>query len=62
MLFRSVIRAAESAENRHYKEIRGMALQMAWMQARWEREVSMRGDVAYAKKFIQLELDVAHAW
>lgn len=58
----TVIRAAEGAEKRHTKELRGMALQMEWMQARWEREVSMRADSAYAKKFLQLELDIAHAW
>ncbi|KAG7134556.1 Spindle pole body component like protein [Verticillium longisporum] len=56
----TVIRAAEGAEERHGKELRGMALQMEWMQARWEREVSMRADAAYAKKFLQLELEVAH--
>ncbi|KAM0322429.1 hypothetical protein ACHAQA_009496 [Verticillium albo-atrum] len=55
----TVIRAAEGAEERHTKELRGMALQMEWMQARWEREVSMRADAAYAKKFLQLELEIA---
>jgi chromosome segregation ATPase len=58
----TVIRAAEGAEERHTKELRGMALQMEWMQARWEREAMMRADAAYAKKFLQLELDVANTW
>ncbi|KAL2752216.1 hypothetical protein ACRALDRAFT_2142070 [Sodiomyces alcalophilus JCM 7366] len=57
----TVIRAAENAEKRHSKELRGMALQMEWMQARWEREACMRADAAYAKKFLQLELEVANA-
>ncbi|UQC80749.1 microtubule associated protein [Colletotrichum lupini] len=57
----TVIRAAENADAKHTKELRGMTLQMEWMQARWKREVSMRADAAYAKKFLQLELDIANA-
>lgn len=58
----TVVRAADGAEVRHRKEVRGMVMQMDWMQARWEREASMRTDAAYAKKFIQLQLDIASAW
>ncbi|KAI0104232.1 hypothetical protein GGR51DRAFT_549499 [Nemania sp. FL0031] len=57
----AVIRAANSAQRRHEKEIRGMALQMEWMQARWERESKLRNDSAFAKKFLQLRLDIADA-
>ncbi|CAM1503785.1 Fc.00g013760.m01.CDS01 [Cosmosporella sp. VM-42] len=57
----TVIRAAESAEERHKKELRGMVMQMEWMQARWQREAALRADGAYAKKFLQLQLDVANA-
>ncbi|KAJ4255017.1 hypothetical protein NW762_009821 [Fusarium torreyae] len=57
----TVIRAAESADERHKKELRGMVMQMEWMQARFQREASLRADAAYAKKFIQLQLDVANA-
>ncbi|KAH7015145.1 putative spindle-pole body protein [Ilyonectria destructans] len=57
----TVIRAAEGAEERHKKELRGMVMQMEWMQARWKREASLRADAAYAKKFIQLQLDIANA-
>lgn len=39
-----------------------MMLQMEWMQARWEREASLRSDAAYAKKFLQLQLNIADAW
>ncbi|EHK43710.1 hypothetical protein TRIATDRAFT_35684 [Trichoderma atroviride IMI 206040] len=38
-----------------------MMLQMEWMQARWEREASLRSDAAYAKKFLQLQLNIADA-
>jgi hypothetical protein len=34
---------------------------MEWMQARFKREASLRADAAYAKKFLQLQLDVANA-
>ncbi|KAI0880944.1 Pericentrin-AKAP-450 domain of centrosomal targeting protein-domain-containing protein [Annulohypoxylon maeteangense] len=57
----AVIRAADTAEKRHTKEIRGMALQMQWMQARWEREASLRNDAAFAKKFLSLQLEIADA-
>ena len=58
----TVVRAAEGAEERHKKELRGMVMQMEWMQARWEREASLRSDAAYAKRFLQLQLNVANAW
>jgi chromosome segregation ATPase len=58
----TVVRAAEGAETRHKKELRGAVVQMEWMQKRWEREASLRSDAAYAKKFLQLQLDVANAW
>jgi len=58
----TVVRAAESAEERHKKELRGVVMQMEWMQARWEREALLRSDAAYAKRFLQLQLDVANAW
>ncbi|KJZ72407.1 hypothetical protein HIM_08210 [Hirsutella minnesotensis 3608] len=57
----TVVRAAQGAEERHAKEVRGMVMQMEWMQARWEREASLRTDAAFAKRFLQLQLDVANA-
>ncbi|KAM0261320.1 hypothetical protein ACHAQJ_002351 [Trichoderma viride] len=57
----TIVRAAESAQARHKKELRGMMIQMEWMQARWEREASLRSDAAYAKKFLQLQLSIANA-
>lgn len=58
----TVVRAAQGAEERHQKELKGMVMQMEWMQARWEREASLRSDAAFAKRFLQLQLDVANAW
>lgn len=58
----TVVRAAEGAETRHKKELRGAVVQMEWMQKRWEREAGLRSDAAYAKRFLQLQLDVANAW
>ncbi|PHH81269.1 hypothetical protein CDD82_1169 [Ophiocordyceps australis] len=56
-----VVRGAHSAQERHAQELRAMVMQMEWMQARWEREAAKRCDVACAKAFVQLQLDVAHA-
>jgi len=57
----AVIRAADAASKKHEQEIRGVALQMQWMQARWEREVKLRNDAAFAKKYISLQLEIAQA-
>jgi chromosome segregation ATPase len=58
----AIVRAAEAAEHRHVKQMRGMTMQMEWMQARWERELRMRDDAAFAKKYLQLELSSRDAW
>jgi chromosome segregation ATPase len=58
----AIIRAAEAAEQRHAKEIRGMCMQLEWMQARWERESRLRADAAYAKRYLLLELQVRDTW
>ncbi|GAO16573.1 uncharacterized protein UV8b_01429 [Ustilaginoidea virens] len=57
----TLVRAAESAQGQHKKEVKGMVMQMEWMQARWEREALLRSDAAFAKGFVQLQLDVANA-
>ncbi|KAI1863648.1 hypothetical protein JX265_008865 [Neoarthrinium moseri] len=57
----AVIRAADEASRRHEKELRGLAMQMRWMQARWERETKLRSDAAFAKRFLELRLSVAEA-
>lgn len=58
----AIVRAAEAAEHRHTKQMRGMCMQMEWMQARWERELRMRDDAAFAKRYLLLELDVRDTW
>lgn len=57
----AVIRAADEAARRHEKELRGLAMQMRWMQARFERETKLRHDAAFAKKFLELRLNIAEA-
>ncbi|KAK7931911.1 hypothetical protein PG985_002623 [Apiospora marii] len=57
----AVIRAADEAARRHEKEIRGLALQMQFMHARWERESRLRSDAAFAKKYLELRLSLAEA-
>ncbi|KAI0517746.1 hypothetical protein F5B22DRAFT_602196 [Xylaria bambusicola] len=57
----AVIRAADLAQRRHEKELRGMNLQIEWIKALWERESKLRHDGAFAKKYLQLRLDIADA-
>ncbi|KAK8069303.1 myosin heavy chain [Apiospora phragmitis] len=57
----AVIRAADEAARRHEKEIRGLALQIQFMHARWERESRLRSDAAFAKKYLELRLSLAEA-
>lgn len=54
----TIVRAAEAAESRHLKQMRAMCTQMEWMQARWERELRMRDDAAFAKQFLITEMNV----
>lgn len=54
----TIVRAAEAAENRHIKQMRAMCTQMEWMQARWERELRMRDDAAFAKQFLISEMNI----
>ena len=58
----AVIRAADSAQRRHEKELRGMQLQMEYIEALLKRESKLRHDGAFAKKYLQLRLDIADAW
>ncbi|KAM7197196.1 myosin-7 [Naviculisporaceae sp. PSN 640] len=54
----AIIRAAEAAERRHEKEIRGLVMQMEWMKVMWDREARLREDVAFAKRYLLLEVEI----
>jgi hypothetical protein len=58
----AIIRAAEAAERRHEKEIRGMVMQMEWLKACWDREAKLRSDAAFAKRYLLLEVQIRDAW
>ncbi|KAK4184453.1 hypothetical protein QBC35DRAFT_505917 [Podospora australis] len=57
----AIIRAAEAAEKRHEKEIRGMVMQMEWFKACWDREAKLRSDAAFAKRYLLLEVQIRDA-
>ncbi|KAK4240763.1 hypothetical protein C8A03DRAFT_12933 [Achaetomium macrosporum] len=57
----AIIRAAEAAEKRHEKEIRGMVMQLEWLKACWDREARLRNDVAYAKRYLMMEVQIRDA-
>ncbi|KAJ4414789.1 hypothetical protein N0V82_007704 [Gnomoniopsis sp. IMI 355080] len=54
----TIVRAAEAAERQHLKQMRSMAVQMEWMQARWQRELRLRDDAAFAKQFLISEMNI----
>lgn len=57
-----IVRAAEAAEHRHAQQMTNMVMQIEWMQARWERELRMRDDAAFAKDFLISELNMKEQW
>ena len=58
----AIIRAAEAAERRHEKEIRGMVMQMEWLKACWDREARLRSDASFAKQYLLMEVQIRDAW
>jgi chromosome segregation ATPase len=58
----ALVRASEAQRIRHEKELKGLAMQIEWMQARWEREANLRQDAAFAKHYLSLELEMRVAW
>lgn len=58
----AIVRAAEAADQRHARQVRGLDMQVECFKNLWHREQRLREDAAYAKRFLQLQLEVAHAW
>lgn len=58
----AIIRAAEAAERRHEKEIRGLVMHMEWLKACWDREARLRTDAAFAKKYLLMQVKVRDEW
>jgi chromosome segregation ATPase len=55
---------AEAAQNekRHGAEIKGLAKQIGYLRARCQREQAFRADLAYAKKFFLMQVQLYSAW
>ncbi|KAE8449961.1 hypothetical protein EG329_007100 [Mollisiaceae sp. DMI_Dod_QoI] len=51
----------EEKEKIHVKEMRGMSMQMEWLRKKWAREEHFRASAAYAKKYMQLQIDLFEA-
>ncbi|RDL32506.1 uncharacterized protein BP5553_08962 [Venustampulla echinocandica] len=51
----------EEKEKRHVKELRGMGLQIDWLRARCRREETFRASAAYAKRYMNLQIDMYQA-
>ena len=55
---------AEAAQSgkRHGAEIKGLAKQIGYLRARCQREQGFRADLAYAKKFFLMQVQLYSAW
>ena len=49
-------------EKRLKREVRGLAMQVEWLRARCKREEGLRGDAAWAKRFMLLQVELFGAW
>lgn len=58
----ALVRAAEEQSIRHRKELRGLSMQIDWMQARWEREARLRGGAVLGKQLVSQDLEMRIAW
>ncbi|TAQ87352.1 hypothetical protein B7494_g4315 [Chlorociboria aeruginascens] len=53
--------ALEESERRHKRELRGLAMQIHWMNAVIQREEGLRSSAVYVKKYMQLQIDLYEA-
>lgn len=58
----ALVRASEEQSIRHRKELRGLGMQIDWMQARWEREARLRCGAVLGKQLISQDLEMRIAW
>ncbi|KJR80060.1 spindle-pole body protein (Pcp1) [Sporothrix schenckii 1099-18] len=54
----ALVRASEEQSNRHRKELRGLGMQIDWMQARWEREARLRCGAVLGKQLVSQDLEM----
>ncbi|EPE03377.1 microtubule associated protein [Ophiostoma piceae UAMH 11346] len=54
----ALVRAAEEQSIRHRKELRGLGMQIGWMQARWEREAHLRNGAVLGKQLVSQDLEM----
>ncbi|CAK7273060.1 hypothetical protein SEPCBS119000_005450 [Sporothrix epigloea] len=54
----ALVRASEEQSIRHRKELRGLNMQVDWMQARWEREARLRSGAVLGKQFAAQDLEM----
>ena len=58
----ALVRASEEQSIRHRKELRGLNMQIDWMQARWEREARLRSSAVLGKQLVAQDLEMRIAW
>ncbi|KAI9731472.1 MAG: hypothetical protein M1818_007862 [Claussenomyces sp. TS43310] len=51
----------EARDKVHVKELRGLAMQIEWLKARFRREEGLRADAAFAKRFMGMQIELFSA-
>jgi len=58
----AIKQAFTAKEDHHIKEMRGMQLMVDWLRARCHRQERFRDEAAYAKKYLNLRIQMFEAW
>jgi chromosome segregation ATPase len=53
---------ATQKEQRHQGEIKGLVKQIQYLRSKCHREETFRADLAYAKKFFLMQIELYNAW
>jgi len=52
----------EKLEQRHGAELRGLAKQIQWLRAKYQREEGFRMGLVYEKRFLMMQIEMFEAW
>jgi chromosome segregation ATPase len=55
-------KSTNEAEKRHHAEIKGLAKQVRYLQAKVSREASFRSDLAFSKNFFLMQIQLYSSW
>lgn len=55
--FEKLVSEKKQMEQKHQRQIQGLTMQIQWLKSKIEREQGLRADAAFAKRYMQLQLD-----